>query len=440
MLYLNAEYITSPLAKSFLAHEFVHLITFNQKERKYKAKEDVWLNEARAEYAPTLLGYDDQYVGSYFQDRVNTFLRNPSDSITEWKGVSADYGALSMFVHYLVEKYGIEILVDSLHSNKTGIASINEALVKNGFQKSFSDIFTDWAIAVLANDCSLGREYCFKNKNLLNIRVTPLINFLPLRGKSSLGVNQTTKNWTGNWFKFIGGKGVLKIKFIGNPQNLFRVPYLLRDISGNWSLGFFDLDKEQRGEITVPEIGESITSVTIIPLAETKISDFSDSEPEIPFFWEASTIYEEKKKESLSQVNSKYLEKPIGEMTKEELVAKIAELTELLNQLKAQLAVIENKEDNQSRIGCDGFYQNLYFGMMHNPQVRCLQEFLKSQGSDIYPEGLVTGNFLSLTKAAVIRFQEKYREEILDPLGLEKGTGFVGPMTRKKINALLVTR
>ena len=46
------------------------------------------------------------------------------------------------------------------------------------------------------------------------------------------------------------------------------------------------------------------------------------------------------------------------------------------------------------------------------------EEFLKKQGPDIYPEGIVTGNFLELTKKAVIRFQEKYREEILEPLGI----------------------
>jgi len=66
-----------------------------------------------------------------------------------------------------------------------------------------------------------------------------------------------------------------------------------------------------------------------------------------------------------------------------------------------------------------------------------LQEFLKSQGSEIYPEGLVTGNFLAFTQAAVIRFQEKYASEILTPLGLEKGSGFVGLKTRAKINEIL---
>lgn len=74
---------------------------------------------------------------------------------------------------------------------------------------------------------------------------------------------------------------------------------------------------------------------------------------------------------------------------------------------------------------------------MENEKVRCLQEFLKRQGKEIYPQGLVTGYFGPLTQAAVIRFQERFAEEILKPLDLQNGTGFVGPSTRDKINQLI---
>lgn len=68
-------------------------------------------------------------------------------------------------------------------------------------------------------------------------------------------------------------------------------------------------------------------------------------------------------------------------------------------------------------------------------EVKELQQCL-SQDTDVYPEGEVTGYFGSLTKKAVINFQEKYASEILSPYGLKEGTGKVGPSTRKKLNEL----
>lgn len=430
ILYLNADYITSPLAKSFLAHEFVHLITFNQKNKKYGIEEERWLNELRADYASTLLGYDQDYENSLLKKRVEAFLDNPTDSLTEWKNREADYGVADVFGHYLVEKYGVNILIDSLHSKEVGINSINEALLKNNFKNvDFSKIFTDWTIAVLVNNCSLGRQYCYEENSLRGLKVVPLLNILPLRGESNLGVTQKTKNWTGNWFKFIGGLGTLKIEFLGNPENLFKVPCVIEKIDGSWEIDFLDLDEYQRGEILVPGFGAKVKSVTIIPTIQSKLSGFKNEEPAFSYYWSAATIYEKKE-------ISKFLEKPIEEMSREEVLAKIAELKEILRELEGRLAEID-EEKKLENLSCGLFENNLYYGMLHNNEVMCLQKFLASQGDDIYPEKLITGNFLSLTKKAVIRFQEKYKKDILEPLGLERGTGFVGKMTRKKINEIL---
>ena len=64
-----------------------------------------------------------------------------------------------------------------------------------------------------------------------------------------------------------------------------------------------------------------------------------------------------------------------------------------------------------------------------NADVTNLQEFLASD-STLYPQGLVTGYYGSLTKAAVTRFQARY--------GLLQ-VGRVGPLTRDKINSLIGT-
>ena len=435
MLYLNADYVTDPLFKSFLSHEFLHLITFSQKEKIQGTVEEVWLNEARAEYASTLLGYDDQYQGSNLQRRVNIFLEEPTDSITEWKNEKADYGALNLFTQYLVDHYGVKILTDSLKSKETGIKSLNEALVKNGFSENFSQIFVDWTIAVVVNDCDLapldsehltgvGEKYCYLNKNLNNLRITPMVNFLPVIGESTLSVSSDTKDWAGNWYRFVGGKGSLKLTFTGSSWVKFKVPYLIRDIQGNYKVNFITLNENQKGEISILDFGTENIFLTIIPSVQNKISGFSSDEPSYSFFWSASVIkntQEEKEKAELELV--KKLQEQVVSLQKQ-----IAEVQAKINAILASRG---------QKITCSTFERDLYFGMRNNPEVQCLQEFLKSQGSEIYPEGLVTGNFLNATQSAVIRFQEKYKEEILVPLSLNAGTGYVGLKTRAKINQLL---
>jgi len=127
MIYLNSEHIEKPVVKGFLAHEFTHLITINQKDLLRNVTEETWLNEARAEYSAALLGYDDVYKGSNLERRVKDFLSKPTVSLTEWLNRKEDYGAVNLFTQYLVDQYGKKILVDSLQSNKTGIESINYA-------------------------------------------------------------------------------------------------------------------------------------------------------------------------------------------------------------------------------------------------------------------------------------------------------------------------
>lgn len=90
------------------------------------------------------------------------------------------------------------------------------------------------------------------------------------------------------------------------------------------------------------------------------------------------------------------------------------------------------------------FLSNLSLGES-SPAVLSLQKFLNSDSdtrlADTGPgsPGMETDYFGSLTKNAVIRFQEKYKNEVLAPAGLSYGTGYVGAMTIKKINALALS-
>jgi len=68
-------------------------------------------------------------------------------------------------------------------------------------------------------------------------------------------------------------------------------------------------------------------------------------------------------------------------------------------------------------------------------EVENLQKCL-AKDPEIYPEGEVSGYFGQKTKEAVIKFQEKYAQDILLPFGLRQGTGLVSKKTREKLNEL----
>jgi len=70
-----------------------------------------------------------------------------------------------------------------------------------------------------------------------------------------------------------------------------------------------------------------------------------------------------------------------------------------------------------------------------NDEVTILQTWL-AKDARIYPEGIISGYYGSLTKKAVTRFQEKYASDILAPQGFEEGTGIVDSFTRNKLNEL----
>ncbi len=115
--------------------------------------------------------------------------------------------------------------------------------------------------------------------------------------------------------------------------------------------------------------------------------------------------------------------------------AKISEVVARLNELQKALAVITGgaTTSTASAVPASGSYTKPVPAGSTGGDVSALQNFLKSQGSDVYPEGIVSGYFGSLTQKAVQKFQEK--NGIAKPD--DPGYGTVGPKTRAKINELL---
>lgn len=121
-------------------------------------------------------------------------------------------------------------------------------------------------------------------------------------------------------------------------------------------------------------------------------------------------------------------------VTIEELQAQIADL---LN----QIALLSGSAPSVSGLCLSG---DLSSGMT-SAEVKILQQGLNQDpatqvaASGVGSAGFETTYFGSLTKAAVVKFQNKYASEVLAPWGFTAGTGYVGSTTRAKFNALYCT-
>lgn len=133
-------------------------------------------------------------------------------------------------------------------------------------------------------------------------------------------------------------------------------------------------------------------------------------------------------------------------MTADELQKMIDSLLAQIADLQVQLAELEGDTPAPAPAieGCDitSFDRALKLGMTGD-DVKCLQIVLNSDvdtkiaDSGVGSPGKETSYFGPLTKSGVIKFQEKYADDILASWGLTKGTGFVGSTTRAKLNELL---
>jgi len=302
MIYLNATQITNPLIYSLLAHEMQHLISWNQKERMRGIKDEIWLNELRSEYAPTVCGYDNDYVGSNLERRVEDFLANPFDSLTEWKGERFDYPSVNVFGHYLAEQYGEEIIGMTIRNNQTGINSIEQALRDKGYNVGFSKLFNQWTIASYLNDKLLyGGIYGYKNPYLKgNLFVSPIT--YSIVSANVINISQDIKDWAPRWYRFINKQDSytitkdLEIEFEGVMDGgNFSVFYIIDYINQvkDPIIGSLNLTNQQ-GVIKIPDFKNTFDSITIIISNQYKKIDFTGNESVRPFNLSiATTLFQE---------------------------------------------------------------------------------------------------------------------------------------------------
>ena len=301
MIYLNSAQISNPLIYSLLAHEMQHLISWNQKEKTRGVKDDIWLNELRSEYAPTVCGYDSAYVGSNLEKRIDDFLARPFDSLTEWKGDRYDYPSVNVFGHYLAEQFGEDILKYIMQTSDIGIKSVESAIMSKGYNFTFSQVFNNWAVANFLNEGSfyLG-QYGYKNPYLKGtINISPIT--YSITSASVISIAQQAKDWSPYMYRFFNKQETdtvakdLEIEFEGmvNSGN-FSVVYIIDYISQSQpSIGTMNM-QNQKGTIKIYDFKNTVDSVTILISNQFKKTNFTSSDPITNFILSvATTVFTE---------------------------------------------------------------------------------------------------------------------------------------------------
>jgi len=296
MFHINADFIVDSKIASLVAHEFQHLINWNQKERLAGLREDIWLNELRSEYVPTLLGYSDPYSESILEVRVKKFLSDPSNPLGEWTGNSADYGVISLFGHYLANQFGEEFFSLMSKNHLVGITSVNQALEQAGYAEDFGEIFTNWSLANYYNSLGMGRggKYGYTNSNLKKIHISPTVN--SFYSYSFVNFSEKVKDWSPRWYllenKLSSSDGsiALKIEFQSLSQGAnFKVPYMINYQDGHHELGFINLENHT-GAAYVFNFAKGVDSVLVVPVNYSKTSGWTSNDTSASFTLKASTV------------------------------------------------------------------------------------------------------------------------------------------------------
>jgi len=400
IIFLNANLINQ-LSSDFLnyelVHEFTHLIVFKQ-----KPEVETWFQELMAEITPVILNYDNENV--VLKKRAQSFLYSTEVDLLDWKNSEKDYGKIKLLGLYLKEQFGNDLLVQAVkYPSNYGVESFEGALKQLNTQNNFDNIFLNWLVTNIVNDCQIDSNYCYENPALNNFQVFSYNYYLPIQNESSLSVTDSISTWTGKWQKLTGGTGTVKLKFtIPEGTPITKIPYIIEDSSGKKTVQYLGFSSTNIQEVYVNDMGSKNVAVYFIPF----IGSQGQEGKTYYYSWEAKVLG-----------NSSEAEEEAVQALRE----KIAYLKQEIARLQTILLALKTV---QNPVACSFFQADLYVGL-RNEQVVCLQEFLKSLGPQIYPEGLVTGYFGPLTQAAVKRYQSS--QNIIT-------TGYFGPLTRAAIN------
>lgn len=264
---------SSPRTCSTVAHEFQHMIHFNQDE-----DEEDWINEGCSTFAEFLNGYGVRVP--------ENFHLHPEDSLVDWGNTLEDYEQVGMFIQYLFEHWGGLETISTLVSEKAnGIYGVTQTLVKRGYRVHFDDVFRDWVVANYLDDPRVGDgRYSYAHYDLSGLyrfKNTRSYEALPVEGtRGAIRYSAT------NYLAFRDG-GHLWVDFNGSNADLFDLQVIQRQAGHIPQVERMSLDRMNDGAFSFADIDEVILIPTVIP------ADLAHRDPRsmYPYEYAAHTFY-----------------------------------------------------------------------------------------------------------------------------------------------------
>jgi hypothetical protein len=167
---------------STLAHEFQHMISFNQTHAP-----SLWLEEGAAQLAERLNGYADTVTSVY------DFAAVPETQLNTWGegtagGNSAHYGGGYLFWSYLYDRFGEDTVKKLARNPERSPQALMKVLADNGVKNpetgkpfTFEEVFSDFVVANF-----VGRQKIEPGGNRFNYAT---IDVPPMTTRNSLSNN-----------------------------------------------------------------------------------------------------------------------------------------------------------------------------------------------------------------------------------------------------------
>ena len=155
MIYVGLDFgpPNSPQQLTVIAHEFQHLIQFNNDGNKER-----WLDEGLAQLAEHLNGFDPSFIAN---SNLRDFLHNPNFQLDTWPedgrtDPGVNYAVGYIFCVYLYQRFGTPFIQQLSRSHYKGLGAVDETLRALNTGVTLDQVFLDWAVTNYLNSPYVG--------------------------------------------------------------------------------------------------------------------------------------------------------------------------------------------------------------------------------------------------------------------------------------------